>query len=476
MKSNLTISTLKALLALSMVTSFVACSSNAQSRKPAALGTQDTGGGNGLAAGKIYEAYIIDVTTLPAYKYVKPIFEKLDSEESRKEGKGFESILKVKTWYLAPVSLKPLSKDAIGFSISEGENVQYAVQTKDKVVIDKNRFDKMSIKEQARLITHEMVMTMYLVKYMTFQEIQEAACRSGLCSAEDESYASGNWKEYIDIVYKPLPYKALSVNDYEHIRSVTGWLFNNAAKTEVTREQIYRLLLAHNFDKRIFTLQAGDSGEKKELRVTNSQEFLLKVTRRAQALGTMPDRCVGLKTGIKFPCKVTMEKAEDHIYTIPFLMTTPGFKVSILSDKVNRTLYGNYGTTMTNEVASNSTYDFMIFADHLPEACLVGERVDQAVALLSTQENVMGASFDVNRAPWDYEAIIFQPKVITGEFEPADDSSLNITQGTPKVTSLENDTIVAYSDDVKLEQTRAFSTSFMNGVPGNAYCRPKASK
>jgi|GEM_PF-5027519 hypothetical protein len=479
MKSNLAIMTLKAVLALSAVTTFVACSSNAQTRSPA--GTQDVGGGNGVTEGKIYEAYIVDVTTLKAFqKYVKPAFEKLDApvKEGDETENGFYQVARMKTWYIAPVSLKPLSKEAIGFSASESKNVQFAVQTKDKVVIDKTLFDKMTIEEQGRLIMHEMVMSLFLVKYMSIPEIQASACRGGYCTQESQDNTE-KWKEYFEAAFKPLPYKPLSNSDYEHIRAVTAWFFSHAAKPEVTRAQVFKVLIAHDFDKRFFSKSEpyDDKGEKKVIEVENSQELMMKATRRAQALGTMPDRCYGLRTKISFPCKLTMQKGEDHIYTTPFLYTLPGFEITLSSEKVNRKIHGYYGSKSSNEVSSNSLTEFVLYEQHLPETCLVGERVDDVVALLSTRENIMEPEFNANNAQWDYEAFIFQPKVITGELDSKENAGeIRVAQDTPRVTSIENDTIVVYSDDAKLEQTSAFATAFMNGMVGKSQCRPKASK
>lgn len=465
MKSNLTITTLKAVLALSMVTSFVACTSNAQSRKPAALGTQDTGGGNGLADGKIYEAYIIDVKELPAYqKYVKPILQKLDDEKDKKEGKeGFEALLRMKSWYLAPMSLKPLSKDAIGFSVSDVENVQYAVQTKHKIVIDKNLFDKMSLEEQGRLIWHEIVMNLYLVKYMSFAEISEAICRGGgeCQNAQDLEAVTA----YVEVKYKAQKYRPLSKSDYEHIRAATAWLFKYGNSTEVTRSKIFRILLSHNFDGRIFNPQ-NDSEKRKEIKIENSPAVLLKAYQKGLVLGSLPTKCYGLVTGIEFDCKITFEKqAPRKVPYGKYMVDETPFVIKIESDKVTRVLTTQMNSSTSGEISSNGFYNFMMFENGNFNSCSLGGKREISFTMLSTQDDYMSDTFDVNKAVFDIEAVTFETAVI---FEVGEEKEYytDVRAQTPRVTSLENDVIVALRDPADFPEVQAYMKAVNNANMG----------
>jgi hypothetical protein len=183
------------------------------------MGTTDGGGGNGTQ-NKMYEAYAVDPQTLPAYqKYIAPGFDRIDREMLR-DSKASESpiqwknLIKTKTWYFVPLEISAISKEVLGVSFSKDETQQIAVQTSKEVWIDSRAFDRMSLYDQAILLTHETVMSFYFLKYQSFTE---------MCT----SFAQASKHQFSCEEYRPLdefyPHKVpqpLNFQDYQNIRNV----------------------------------------------------------------------------------------------------------------------------------------------------------------------------------------------------------------------------------------------------------------
>lgn len=286
-----------------------------------ANGTSDSGGCNGFD-NKCSDKFIVDPTQLEAYKtYIQPIFEKfdnevaqLDSESSRKNkgnirSKFLSNIAKLKTWYIAPVDLKKINKDVLGFSNIANDSQQIAIQTNQAIWIDKKVFEVMSPQDQANMISHEIVMMMYLLKYRTISEICEQAKAKvdfdAKCSSEDPNIDIDKW------LPREEP-KSLDANDNEIIRSINFWFMTEGTKLSV--KDFYQKLNANKFDKRIFNLnnlQSEADKNKKDESFQNKVELsygdLFKMIETAKLTNNLPDKCSFLSLDITENCQLSWE-------------------------------------------------------------------------------------------------------------------------------------------------------------------------
>lgn len=241
-------------------------------------GTSDGAGANGTA-NRPYESYIVDVTKLPAYqKYVSPISKKLDADEAKRrieqEKKDaasgrthikpteeeilfFDDYARIKTWYIAPVKLKVLPKEVLGVSFSLSRNQQFAIQTDKAIWVDRNYFEfrkikptqKMDIyKEQARILLHEIVMSLYLFKFKKSSEMV-------IMFSEAKGKMPNGMMSYLDEVDKqnppPEPLRQLNGFDYENIRRVVDYMLSKGSS--ITAKELWLKMRLNGFDQRWFT-------------------------------------------------------------------------------------------------------------------------------------------------------------------------------------------------------------------------------
>jgi len=124
-----------------------------------AQGTGDSGGGNSYK-GRPLESYIRDVTTLPTFQSQLGLVMK--SLEDRDPGlaKIIHSILK-KNWYFIRGDLQGLPQGKIGSAVP---TEQVALQTFQDVWINTDLFDPMKPEDQGKLILHEILMGLRLMK------------------------------------------------------------------------------------------------------------------------------------------------------------------------------------------------------------------------------------------------------------------------------------------------------------------------
>jgi hypothetical protein len=483
MKTKLALSTLKTLLALSMVTSFVACTTHAQDRKPANMGTQDSGGGNGLTEG-VYDSFVVDVRKLPAYiKFIKPIFDKLDaSDPTRRPGKeGTESILRYKTWYLAPMTLSKISKDVIGFSSSEDENIQYAIQTKNKIVIDKNLFDGMvendpvhGEEKQAWLLLHEMTMSLYLQKYVDLFTLNKTICANGgACDQISADMESA--KEYIKYKYAPEKFRPLNADDYDHIRTVTAWIMNHGLDKDLTSARMSKIFQAHNFDKRFFNQPAQEPS--KDIKISDSGAAVIKAYQRGSALGTLPVKCYGIKTKILFDCTLEISKGSEEKVQLkssdkgePFITETPFF-ISLRSRDLNISVRSTMGRDAQGSTNQNSFFSITTFDFGRYDKCEIGGSHRNAMTFLKSQTDVNAADFNGDKAVYDIAAMLFMQNVI---FQIDSDQGMysSVRDAYPKVTSLQNDAILMINDATDLKEAEAMAKIMMTGLASSIQSMP----
>ena len=217
---------------------------------PDSKGTSDQGGGGNLINGKPLDFYKKDVTELPEYiKYIKPIDEKLNDIREDTQGDNgvtyLETSAKRKTWYVVPVKLDTLETARIGTNFKSDQG---AYQTEKEIFISDLIYKDLDEEHKAQLLLHEIVMAFYLVKYEDGKFYCEAFKKPSVRENCNSSIAELNLKNE----FKPEQRKGkfLEADEYESIRHVTEWLFNQSKS--ITKVSFEEKMLEKNFDSRVF--------------------------------------------------------------------------------------------------------------------------------------------------------------------------------------------------------------------------------
>lgn len=220
-----------------------------------AQGTADVGGGSG-ANGQVLESYIQRYHELRGYNLVLgPMFQNFstelnaDSKDKTRTLSIFEIIPYFKTWYVAPVRLKPIKKEILGLSFSESNLQQLAIQTIDEIVIDEDLTRNTSNEKFSALAVHETVMSWYLVRHVDFIKLcQSWQAKSGLDSCKFDGLA----KLVASIGgLKPEKARPLAEEDYRRIRRVTDWVIRHGPTAKIA--DLRAILSANGFDSRLFS-------------------------------------------------------------------------------------------------------------------------------------------------------------------------------------------------------------------------------
>lgn len=297
------------MIALTM-TIAVACADRQHATKPTGMGptasegTTDGAGGNGIN-GKAYEAYIVDPQTLPAYKNIlskkieaiskewnRPI---LENNLSRKEDAFFNFMWKTKKWYLAPISLKTLNKKVIGVEFSVEQTEQLAVQTEKEVWLDSREFEKMTEQEQARLLIHEYVMNLYLMRFSSVYDscLQASPFTETNCETREE----------VDKRFPPEEKRDLNREDYANIRAMTDLIMQ-----DVPAKTIIDSFATKNFDKRYFVSM---NPHNQNLQATEiNPEDLVQALKNAAYTHRLDGACKGLHSGEQRECIFEVKESD----------------------------------------------------------------------------------------------------------------------------------------------------------------------
>lgn len=271
------------ILSLGIVNLVVTATAFAASPVPRGpAGTGDlSGGGNGIYE-RMYESYIREPRDLPAFKEIlAPMFENLarksDAEHARaakageSETKAGFSLFFGKKWFFVPTELQAINEKALGVNMTAQRTQQLAFQKDRSIWVNSLIFDRMGKRDQATLIMHEMLMSVYLMRFKTISDI----CRMSVLERPEETGCAGSDQELTDRIFPPEPVRPLNETDYEHIRHATDWMMNNAAAT--SPEAMRRYLEAENFDRRFFrTRPVAPADDKLK---TNGQEILAALNR-----------------------------------------------------------------------------------------------------------------------------------------------------------------------------------------------------
>lgn len=320
--------------ALALVTGMVSCQkpdrtlvSGAQVGKPAtggggeqgrSNGTADTGGGNGCD-GKAYESYIVNPLELPAYtKYIQPMIENLDRQQNEKDSKAdqkhsFANFFKMKTWYISCVDLQPIDKSVLGVSFDKNNTQQLAIQKDREIWIANKFFKDMSLEDQAMLVRHEFVMSLYFLKFKSLSEI---------CKIMSETMGGQECvgiTPQVDLLTPKAPLRPLQASDYENIRRVTGFLKDEGATAKL--ETIDQRLRDNGFDQRIFNSGMTLSGTDNEKMTAAAYS---DIWNRAKFTNSLPDKCFFLESRKQEVCKLDFVEGNINVnkYDIPAFQTT----------------------------------------------------------------------------------------------------------------------------------------------------------
>jgi len=427
-------------------------------------GTTDGNGGNGVN-GKIYESYIVKLEELPAFKnIVKEKLEAMDKAWMAAESKAypnekqkplplFSIISKFKKWYVAPVSLKSLNKKTIGVEFTNESTDQLALQTESEIWIDSRLFEKekMGIEDQARLILHEYVMSLYLLQFESLND---------LCLLGQTNYSSPESFHCIEkgVAEKFAPAmkkRDLNKDDYARIRSVTETLFNNADK--MSAQEISRTLVLQGFDKRLFEPSYISEGESYKVSMTAVE--IVQALKHSVYSQNLDGLCQGVQSKDKIPCIVEIKNISSASKSnfagaidVELAIKDPKTQQIIRSVKANI-----YDTVTTQ---SSETFLYSLSTD---EPTTEGERFGNVSLFLRKGK-------DSNYL--DVLAVVFSKFVVT--YVGPDNSSasqqgkncLRVSSSILKTTSIADDALVAGNDiDVDSSPSLKYiSTTTNHGV------------
>ena len=454
---------LKRLLVLILLAASVACT-NSGGGKSGIDGTSDTGGGNG-AENRAYEAYIVRVDQLPAYKmFVEPKIQQLLAISPMREAALpiVKRWLLYKTWYVAPVSLSTISKDVIGISFSHDKTEQLALQTKKSIWINSQRFAQMAMQDQATLIMHEMIMSLYYLRFKSWENIfSEKIYPDIKCGPEG--------MDLMNELFPGSDPKPFDADDYENIRSVTGVLVNDFPFK--SPKEIDDFLIANKFDRRFtFGLGMNDNGARQKFIVNNNEKLpaatLNEILESAKMLNQLPDQCRGVRFKNPVACgfKFTQSKRKfGPLYEFPVIeITTTSYNNGNPFEFVNTLNIANNtvtGSSVEWVDQKKKLYYWMFNTDPYPTPLKVGTMF-RSMVLITLQD------LTVESPAHTLLGIQSIPGVVTGKNPRYDDC----VYAKPTAKSILDDVIVAQSSlltdfDKALLGTRASS------MPPSTSCR-----
>lgn len=336
MKSNMI------LLPLLAVTFLSACQKNEQAPKVPAVAGRNTmqgpsdGGGGDTCNGKMIESYKVDVTELAEFKeFIQPILEKtLLQTNDKKNESPFLLTPKLKNWYLIDCKLQDIPKERKGLYL---ETYQTAIHTSREIFIDASSYNQMVKEEKAKLILHEMVMSYYLMKYLSLEELCKVA---NTCSGDFLKVS--NWK-----LFRPEIYHPLNEEDHQKIRNVTAWLWSE--RTSLSPESFAKEIKNNDFDKRFELASSGTTGSK-EIEV--DIQSLVRMFKKYQWTHSFPQFCkYDANTNVSTSLCQTEITVEIRDYNVtPTIKTKQLYlKVKIIRDSDKKEFSQEFSYPLTDE-------------------------------------------------------------------------------------------------------------------------------
>lgn len=197
---------------LAALAAFAGCTSDGpgEGAQAQVRGTGDSGGGNSYK-GKPLESYIQNPSGLPSVRAnILPVQNALHENHQDLE-KIFFTMLNQKAWYFVPGPLRGLPNDKIGSAVPTD---QVALQDFDAVWVDADIFGKMSDDDQSKLVLHEVLMGLKLLRFDSYRH-------SCLALAPDRTLCDGASDTKMG---SP---SDLTETDYAEIRSTVPEIFRS---------------------------------------------------------------------------------------------------------------------------------------------------------------------------------------------------------------------------------------------------------
>lgn len=428
-------------------------------------GTNSSGGGTGVD-GKVFESYSVDPTSLPAYtKFVRPLLENI--KRSSYNFIQYENIFKSKPYYIAPVALKKLGKDDLGVSFLKFDTQQIARQSLKEIWIDKGIFDSMEEKDQAELLVHEFIMSMYFYKFISFKELCKVSSYVGGIWGEKHEECTEEKVYFFDTKMPAENPRSLNQEDNENIRYVTNWLLKNA-KNQISELDFVKILNLKKFDKRFFNPRTYEPERQSPEDVPTSAKDLLTAINASKLTNQMPDTCLVSPDGGEVPCMV--EFSETTIKNLgrdlPALLITVKSKESIIASAIMKVSEQSFGSIGTESLKLDGDFDedgkpiYSIWITDWRSKISVGDRMYNGEIIFRKSEE--------NNRQLTIESLVFQMGVISSVNKVSNPSCIAIT---PKNKSLENG-FVMYKNGTKLSEKLWADQKdmFTNELPQRIYC------
>lgn len=240
-------------------------------------GTGDGGGGN-TCEGRPIESYSFQIENSEAYKtYIQPRIKTL-LENQTDISRLITSSIRDKKWYLLPCDLARLPDEKIGSAV---QTEQAALQTFSEVWMSEKLFSAMSVRDQADLLLHEMLMGLRLLKLDSLKNQCRAFAPTDKLAYCDESSNTRRGR--------PLD---LTPDDYGDIRKATIDIL--AQPNDWTSQDLEYLLAKHNFS--FETKSFRRSEDRYEM---TGAEFLRKI-KIAQYSKFLPEHSAGSPCRVEF--------------------------------------------------------------------------------------------------------------------------------------------------------------------------------
>lgn len=279
------------------------------------------GGGGDTCNGKMIESFRVDIVKQEEFReYILPILKNLGHHENDQNKKIQSPLLltpHLKNWYIIDCKLDEIPKERKGLYM---ETYQTAIHTEREIFIDATSYHQMKKEEKAKLLLHEMVMSQYLMKYMSLEDF----CKRTSCEMSKDLLIASNWK-----MFRPEPYRPLNTLDHQNIRTVTAWLWSQG---EALNPQAFDKIAKQNdFDKRsLFTF----SPEEENKHVLIDNEALVRMFKKYQWSKACPQHCqFDSETGSSSSACETAISAEVKDYLWAPKLT---IKALVLNIKITR--------------------------------------------------------------------------------------------------------------------------------------------
>lgn len=447
---------------------FFACTSSDSTTK--LVGTADSGGGNGIE-NKAYESYIINPRNLPAFKNIlepkiKYLAEIMPKNNDIDELEIIYRWLFYKTWFLAPVELETISKETIGVSFSKNGTEQLAIQSKKSVWLDSRKFSQMTEKDQAALIAHEMVMSLYYLKNKSWDDVcKEKIYYSSACGHKESMMLMNELFPGLN----PQPYNS---DDYENIRRVTGIFLGEYVFSSY--KDLDDMLIVNSFDRR-FTVAMGldvsdDMEYDLEAESVQSEEYLDPVSiehafKQAKLFNSETKTCIGINSKSEVSCRsrfVSMVSSTFHGNTFGYLEVSDD---QGLLNTIRMSLYSTESKIRASVFEytklKKKLYIIMAYPNPYPTPLKVGEQFRSGLIYLTKD-------ISIDNAPMKLTGIVSSIGVV---YEiGTQNNSMGCKYAKPSSSNLNTDTLVMFNrsvdtDDYKTMRIRSIF------LPPFTFCR-----